>query len=161
MGRHEVLQRLRPQRIPQRRHAQPCGQNTELIARGDTIRLFKSHKDGYADGAQLRDFVYVKTVPRSCSGSWTILVPQASSTWEQGKLARLWTSCKAIGKALNKPVNIEFVDMPESIRPNYQYFHGSPHAQASCGGHDSRVSQPEEGVADYVRQYLVCADAYR
>jgi len=135
--------------------------NTELIARGDTIRLFKSHKDGYADGAQLRDFVYVK----DCTAVmlWLMDHPGASGIFNLGTgQARSFVDLmQAIGKALNKPVNIEFVDMPESIRPNYQYFTEARMHKLRAAGMTAAFHSLEEGVADYVTQYLQRSDTYR
>jgi len=135
--------------------------NTELIARGETIRLFKSHKEGYADGAQLRDFVYVK----DCCAvmMWLLDNRQASGVFNLGTgQARSFVDLmQAIGAALNKPVNIEFVDMPESIRPNYQYFTEARMDKLKQAGFSGDFHSLERGVADYVGQHLVKADAYR
>ena len=135
--------------------------NTELIARGETIRLFKSHKEGYADGAQLRDFVYVK----DCCAvmMWLLDHPQASGVFNLGTgQARSFVDLMhAIGAALNKPVHIEYVDMPESIRPNYQYFTEAKMGKLRAAGCDAAFHSLEQGVADYVGQYLTRADVYR
>jgi len=135
--------------------------NTELIARGETIRLFKSHKEGYADGAQLRDFVYVK----DCCAvmMWLLENRQASGVFNLGTgQARSFVDLmQAIGAALNKPVNIEFVDMPESIRPNYQYFTEANMSKLVGVGYRQPMHTLDEGVADYVGQHLNQLDKYR
>jgi ADP-L-glycero-D-manno-heptose 6-epimerase len=135
--------------------------NTELIARGETIRLFKSHKEGYADGAQLRDFVYVK----DCCAvmMWLLDHPQAKGVFNLGTgQARSFVDLmQAIGAALNKPVHIEYVDMPESIRPNYQYFTEAKMGKLRAAGCDATFHSLEQGVSDYVGQYLTRADVYR
>lgn len=135
--------------------------NTELIARGETIRLFKSHKDGYADGAQLRDFVYVKDCTTTML--WFMDNPGASGIYNLGTgQARSFVDLmQAIGKALNKPVNIEFVDMPESIRPNYQYFTEARMEKLRATGMAKAFHSLEDGVTDYVTQYLCRTDTYR
>jgi ADP-L-glycero-D-manno-heptose 6-epimerase len=135
--------------------------NTELIARGDTIRLFKSHKDGYADGAQLRDFVYVK----DCTGvmMWLMEHREVSGVFNLGTgQARSFVDLmQAIGQALGKPVNIEFVDMPESIRPNYQYFTEAKMGKLRTAGCNEAFHSLEQGVSDYVEQHLMRADTFR
>jgi ADP-L-glycero-D-manno-heptose 6-epimerase len=135
--------------------------NTELIARGEIIRLFKSHKDGYADGAQLRDFVYVK----DCTSvmMWLMEHREVSGVFNLGTgQARSFVDLmQAIGTALGKPVNIEFVDMPESIRPNYQYFTEAKMAKLKSAGYPHAGHSLEQGVADYVGRYLTQADVYR
>lgn len=135
--------------------------NTDLIARGETIRLFKSHKEGYADGAQLRDFVYVKDCVAVMM--WLLDNRQASGVFNLGTgQARSFVDLMhAIGAALNKPVHIEYVDMPESIRPNYQYFTEAKMGKLRAAGCVAPFHSLEQGVQDYVGQYLTKADIYR
>jgi len=68
---------------------------------------------------------------------------------------------QAIGQALGKPVNIEFVDMPESIRPNYQYFTEAKMSKLRGEDFDAAFHSLERGVKDYVEQYLISSDIYR
>jgi ADP-L-glycero-D-manno-heptose 6-epimerase len=134
--------------------------NTALIARGETIRLFKSHREGYIDGGQLRDFVYVKDCcavmmrmleNRQVSGLFNLGTGQARSFFDL---------MQAIGTALGKPVNIEYVDMPESIRPNYQYFTEAKMGKLGATGLGGVFQTLEEGVADYVCRYLTQPDPW-
>lgn len=127
------------------------------IARGERITLFKSHREGIADGDQRRDFVYVKDAADATlalldlrtTGIFNIGTGQARSFRELAE---------AVFKSLNKPIAIDYVDMPESIRANYQYF-----TQASLSNLRSRYDLPfsalEDSVHDYVTSYLV-ANAY-
>ena len=135
--------------------------NTELIRCGETIRLFKSHKAGFADGAQLRDFVYVK----DCTAvmTWLMDHPSVSGLFNLGTgQARSFVDLmQAIGTALGKPVNIEFVDMPESIRPNYQYFTEARMDKLKAAGCDLPFHSLERGVADYLDAHLTRLDIYR
>jgi len=135
--------------------------NTALVARGETIRLFKSYKAGFADGQQLRDFVYVKDC---CAVMlWLLDNRHASGLFNLGTgQARSFVDLiQAIGTALNQPVNIEFVDMPESIRPSYQYFTEANIAKLCAAGCSSPMNTLEGGVADYVNQHMALADPYR
>jgi ADP-L-glycero-D-manno-heptose 6-epimerase len=68
---------------------------------------------------------------------------------------------QAIGMAVNKPVNIDFVEMPESIRPNYQYFTQANMAKLRAAGYLRPMTSLEDGVRDYVTQYLQLSDPYR
>lgn len=135
--------------------------NTAVIARGEPVRLFKSYKDGYPNGGQRRDFVYVK----DCTAvmGWLLDNPHASGLFNLGTgQARSFADLmQAIGKALNQPVHIEFVDMPESIRPNYQYFTEARMEKLRRAGFGQAFHSMEEGVADYVRQHLQTTDPYR
>lgn len=135
--------------------------NTELIARGETIRLFKSHQEGYADGAQLRDFVYVK----DCTAVmlWLMDHPKVSGLFNlgTGKARSFVDLMNAIGAALDKPVKIEFVDMPESIRPNYQYFTEARMDKLVRSGYCLPFYELDGGVRDYVTMYLLKQDQSR
>jgi ADP-L-glycero-D-manno-heptose 6-epimerase len=62
---------------------------------------------------------------------------------------------------LHKPVSIDFIDMPESIRANYQYFTQAQMNKLKHAGYPDAFYSLEEGVADYVRQYLMRRDVYR
>jgi ADP-L-glycero-D-manno-heptose 6-epimerase len=135
--------------------------NTESIARGETVGLFKSHKEGYADGAQLRDFVYVK----DCTAVmlWLMDNPEVSGLFNlgTGKARSFVDLMQTIGLALEKPVNIEFVDMPESIRLNYQYFTQARMTKIKDAKCFDAYYSLENGVFDYVNQHLIQADRYR
>ena len=127
------------------------------IARGERITLFKSHREGIADGDQRRDFVYVKDaadatlalLDRRATGIFNIGTGQARSFRELAE---------AVFHSLNRPVAIDYVDMPDSIRDTYQYF-----TQASLTNlrdhYDTPFSSLEDSVDDYVTSYLV-KDAY-
>jgi ADP-L-glycero-D-manno-heptose 6-epimerase len=135
--------------------------NTALVDQGAPIKLFKSYKDGFADGQQLRDFVYV----RDCVNvmMWLMAHREVSGVFNLGTgQARSFVDLvQAIGQALNKPAHIEFVEMPESIRPNYQYFTQANMAKLKAAGYDKAFFSLEDGVRDYVSQHLVQADPYR
>lgn len=135
--------------------------NTALIARGETIKLFKSHKEGYVDGGQLRDFVYVK----DCCAvmMWLLENPAISGIFNlgTGKARSFVDLMHAIGAALGKPVSIEYVDMPESIRPNYQYFTEANMQKLKGAGYCADFYSIESGASDYVKGYLTQNDIYR
>ncbi|MEY4766834.1 MAG: ADP-L-glycero-D-manno-heptose-6-epimerase, partial [Pseudomonadota bacterium] len=134
--------------------------NTALVQQGATIKLFKSYKDGFADGQQLRDFVYVKDCVNVML--WLLDNRHVSGVFNLGTgQARSFVDLiQAIGAALNKPVNIEFVEMPESIRPNYQYFTEASMAKLRAAGYTAAMHSLEDGVADYVKQHLTQPDPY-
>lgn len=135
--------------------------NTAAVAAGQTIQLFKSHREDFADGQQLRDFVYVKDCTRVMQ--WLVGKPKISGIFNLGTgRARSFVDLiNAVGTALNKPVNIEFIDMPEAIRTNYQYFTQADMQKLRGCGYAESFYSLEDGVADYVRQYLRQPDIYR
>jgi ADP-L-glycero-D-manno-heptose 6-epimerase len=135
--------------------------NTSLMASGHRIKLFKSYREDYADGQQLRDFVYVKDCTRVML--WLSSQPEVSGIFNlgTGNSRSFIDLAHAIGAALNEAVSMEFIDMPESIRANYQYFTQAEMNKLVKAGYSHPFHTLEAGVADYVRQYLVRADIYR
>jgi ADP-L-glycero-D-manno-heptose 6-epimerase len=135
--------------------------NAAIVSQGGTIKLFKSHRPDFEDGQQLRDFVYVK----DCTSVmlWLAGQPQVNGIFNLGTgVARSFVDLvRAIGRALDKPVNLEFFDMPESIRVNYQYFTRAEMNKLVAAGYRMEMHTLEDGVADYVRRYLIQPDIYR
>ena len=135
--------------------------NTPPIAQGQVIKLFKSHRSDFRDGQQLRDFVYVKDCTRVML--WLATQPKISGLFNLGTgQARSFVDLvNAIGTALAQPVDVEFVDMPESIRANYQYFTQADMGKLASVGYTEPFFSLEAGVTDYVQKYLVRPDIYR
>ncbi len=135
--------------------------NAAVVAAGEPVTLFKSHRPDYADGAQLRDFVYVK----DCSSviMWLLAHPHASGLFNlgTGQPRSFVDLIEGIAKAVGKPADIRFVDMPEAIRPNYQYFTQARMDKLRSAGYSKPFHSLEDGVADYVRNYLLTPDPYR
>ncbi len=135
--------------------------NTPRVRDKNEIGLFKSYREGHADGEQLRDFIYVKDC---CAAMfWLSEAANANGIFNlgTGKARSFRDLALAIGKALDIQPDIKFIDMPESIRPNYQYFTEARMEKLRAFGFDLKFHSLEEGVADYVRSYLVKPDPYR
>ncbi len=125
----------------------------QIQAKGK-VRLFKSHNADYKDGEQLRDFVYVKDITR-----WMAELlerPEISGIFNMGfGKARTWKDLVgAAFEALDKPIEIEWIDIPENIRSQYQYF-----TEADMKTWKSlNLSEPkwnlEEAMKDYIRILL-------
>ncbi|GAB6060359.1 ADP-glyceromanno-heptose 6-epimerase [Desulfonatronum parangueonense] len=124
------------------------------------LRLFKSHRADYADGAQQRDFIYVK----DCLDVvwWLLENREVNGIFNLGRgEARSWNDlATAVFSAMEQPLNIEYIDMPESIREKYQYY-----TEASMGrlydlGCPVIFGTLEAGVADYIHSYLMTEDPY-
>ncbi|MCC7378613.1 MAG: ADP-glyceromanno-heptose 6-epimerase [Chitinophagaceae bacterium] len=118
------------------------------------VKLFKSHKDGYNDGEQLRDFVYVKDVVAVCA--WLMENQPASAIYNlgTGKARSFNTLVKSTFAGLDMEPNIEFIDMPEDIRDKYQYFTEACMDKLKNAGYLKEFYSLEHGVDDYVRNYL-------
>jgi ADP-L-glycero-D-manno-heptose 6-epimerase len=118
------------------------------------MKLFRSHRPDFDDGMQLRDFVYVKDVVevmvhfmknRKTSGLYNL---------GTGKARAFLHLAKAVFAALGKEPDIRFIDTPEDIRDKYQYFTQANMRKVADYGYTSPFHSLEEGVTDYVKNYL-------
>ncbi len=118
------------------------------------VKLFKSHKEGFEDGEQLRDFVYVKDVIAVCF--WMMQNQPASALYNLGTgTARSFNDLvKATFTGLDLPPVIEYINMPEDIKDKYQYFTEAKMQKIKNAGYNNKFYSLEEGVDDYVRYYL-------
>ncbi|MGL4308565.1 MAG: ADP-glyceromanno-heptose 6-epimerase [Cetobacterium sp.] len=123
------------------------------------VKLFKSHKEGYADGEQLRDFVYIKDVldvlyflmfNEALSGVYNLGTGKARSFRD---LALETIRCAANDHTIKAESVIEFVPMPEDLRGKYQYFTQASMEKLRKAGYTKEFYTLEEGVKDYV-EYL-------
>ena len=128
---------------------------------GQPVRLFKSHKQGIADGDQRRDFIYVDDAVAvlrwflnnaSVNGIFNVGTGQAESFRDM---------IVAMFKAMGRAPNIEYVDMPESIRGQYQYFTQASVENLRRAGYNAGFTPLETAVARYVTGYLDRDDRYR
>jgi ADP-L-glycero-D-manno-heptose 6-epimerase len=125
------------------------------VRESGAIRLFKSYRSDYRDGEQKRDFLYVKdAVAMTLHLAAT---PKANGLFNIGSgQARTWNAlANAVFAALNRKPNIQFIEMPEAIRDNYQYFTQANLARLRATGYNAPVTSLEDAVGDYVRNYLV------
>jgi ADP-L-glycero-D-manno-heptose 6-epimerase len=129
--------------------------------KGQTVRLFKSHREGYADGGQLRDFVYVRDVVSVTQ--WLLANPQVNGVFNLGSgQARSFADLAAATfRAAGQEPSIAYYDMPESIRDKYQYFTQAEMGRLKEQGYQQPFTGVEDGVGDYVRTYLSQPDPYR
>src|SRR5205085_2454011 len=96
--------------------------NYRKVASGETIRLFKSHRPDYRDGEQRRDFVYAKDCVAAMLWLWRQGRDSGIYNIGSGEARSFLDLMNALGAACGRAPNIEFVDIPPEIRPNYQYF---------------------------------------
>jgi ADP-L-glycero-D-manno-heptose 6-epimerase len=131
-----------------------CKAYDQIQATGG-IRLFKSYRPEYSDGGQMRDFVYVKDA--------VDMTLHLAEEEDSGGLfnvgsgtARTWVDlANALFSALGKPPQIEFIEMPENIRHQYQYFTCADISKVRGTGYDKPVTTLEDAVRDYAVNYLV------
>jgi len=124
------------------------------VAAGRAVRLFKSYREGVADGGQLRDFVYVRDVVDVIE--WLASRPEVNGVFNlgSGRARSFKELAEAVFRAAGKPPQIEYVPMPEAIRDRYQYFTEATLGRLRGAGYDGQFTSLEDGVADYVRGYL-------
>jgi len=118
------------------------------------MKLFRSHNPAYKDGEQVRDFVYVKDVTSICY--WLLHHRKDSGIYNLGSgKARTFLNLTAnVFKAMDKKEDIEFIDTPADIRDTYQYFTEATMNKLRGIGYSTPFYSLEEGVEDYVRNYL-------
>ena len=124
------------------------------IRAGRPVQLFKSHRDGIADGDQRRDFIYVDDVVRVMM--WLLSTPSVCGLFNVGtgtarSFKDLMLSAYA---ALGTAPNIQYVDMPEQIRGSYQYFTQSDVDRLQHAGYNGGFTALEDAVDAYVQGFL-------
>ena len=131
------------------------------IKAGRVVQLFKSHRDGIADGDQRRDFIYVDDVVRVMM--WLMATPAVSGIFNVGTgTARSFKDLiLSAYAALGTSANIQYVDMPEQIRGSYQYFTQSEVDRLQRAGYNGGFTALEDAVAAYVGGFLDSADRFR
>jgi len=135
-----------------------CKLYPQVVA-GATAKLFKSHNPNYEDGGQLRDFVYVKDCVsvmlwlyenKNVNGLFNVGTGEARSFKDLAE---------ATFSAAGKEPKINYIDMPESLQPKYQYFTQADMTKLRGAGYDKKFTSLEDGVKDFVG-YMSKEDKY-
>lgn len=134
------------------------------INKEGSVKLFRSHRPDFKDGQQLRDFIYVKDLLKVCF--W--LFEQSGRGGEISGIYNLGTGTarsfndlvKATFAGMDRSPVINYIDMPEDIREKYQYFTEADMTKLKKAGYTEPFYSLEEGVGDYVRNYLTTANYY-
>lgn len=124
------------------------------------MKLFKSHLSNYKDGGQLRDFVYVKDVVDA-----TLFLfdhPDLNGIFNigTGNARSFKDLATAVFTAMGIKPDIAYIDMPESIRNQYQYFTQAEMSKLRNAGYKEKAYSLEDAVSDYVKNYLMKKDPY-
>ncbi len=128
---------------------------------GEAVKLFKSYKDGFADGEQLRDFIWVDDVVSVMLWLGARSEPGGILNVGTGTARSFADLARAAVLACDDTPRIEFIEMPESIRPAYQYYTCADMRRLRALGYNHGFTSLEDGVTRYVRDYLRAADKYR
>jgi ADP-L-glycero-D-manno-heptose 6-epimerase len=128
---------------------------------GRPVRLFKSHRPGIGDGEQKRDFIYVDDAVAVTR--WFLNRPSVSGIFNVGTgSARSFRELiTAMFDALGRPPHIDYVEMPEAIRDQYQYFTQASVENLRRAGYNAEFTALEDAVKQYVNRFLNTPDRYR
>jgi ADP-L-glycero-D-manno-heptose 6-epimerase len=136
-------------------------QKYALATCGAPLTLFRSYRPDVPDGGQKRDFIYVG----DCAAVvlWLLDQPQVSGLFNLGTgQARSFEDlARALLAAVGQAPNIQYIEMPEAIRPNYQYFTQASMERLRRAGYSRPFTSLVDGVKQYVTQYLSRPDRYR
>lgn len=131
------------------------------VRAGQAVQLFKSYRDDVPDGGQKRDFVYVRDAADVTR--WLLDNPQVNGIFNLGSgQARTFEDMtRNVFEAAGKAPQIEYTPMPPAIRDKYQYFTEARMERLRIAGYPAKMTPLEEGIGDYVRNYLSQPDSYR
>ena len=131
------------------------------VAAGETVSLFRSHHPDYADGGQLRDFVFVEDVVDIID--WLLCAPEISGIFNvgSGQARSFLDLANATFAAAGRDPSVTYIDMPEVIRDRYQYFTEARMDRVRALGFGGQSTPLEEGVRRYVQSFLSQPDPYR
>jgi len=120
-----------------------------------SVKLFRSHNPKFKDGEQLRDFVYVKDVVEVCHFLLHHRKDSGIYNLGSGKASTFLDLVKNTFAGVDKTPQIDFMDTPIDIRDKYQYFTEANMTKLKSIGYSKPFHTLEEGVKDYVKNYLV------
>ena len=118
------------------------------------VRLFRSHKEGYRDGEQKRDFIFVDDIAEFIWFAYKRQPKAGLLNMGTGEARTFLDLVNAVFKAMGREPQIEFIDTPEDIRDSYQYFTEAETAKLKATEYNRPFHSLEEGIEKYVKQYL-------
>lgn len=131
------------------------------VEAGAAARLFKSHHSDYQDGGQLRDFVWVGDCVDVML--WLYDHPDVNGIFNvgTGKARSFKDLAEATFAAAGKPSKITYSDMPVTLRDKYQYYTQADMTKLRAAGYNKPFTELEDGISQYVKNYLSKTDPYR
>ena len=130
-----------------------CKIYDQIVATG-SARLFRSERADYEDGGQLRDFIWVGDCVEIML--WLLHSPRVSGLFNvgTGKPRSFVDVARATFAAMGREPEIEFIDMPLSLRGKYQYYTRAEMQRLRAAGYQQPFTALEDGIARYVRDHL-------
>lgn len=118
------------------------------------MELFRSHREGIEDGHQSRDFILVDDVVDVLFFALEKPIRRGVYNLGTGKARPFYDLARAVFRTLEVPENIIFIDTPEAIRDQYQYFTEASMEKLRGQGYDKPFTSLEDGVRQYVQALL-------
>ena len=128
---------------------------TRQIEKNGSLKLFRSHRPDYADGMQMRDFIYVKDLCAVALWLWQNQPQSGLYNLGTGKARSFLDLGKATFAALGRPTSISFIDTPQDIRDSYQYYTQAEMGKLRQQGYTAPFHSLEDGIKEYVQEYLM------
>lgn len=132
----------------------------QQIQQTDNMKLFRSHRPDFKDGEQSRDFIYIKDLLSIIDFLMNNSLASGLYNVGTGTARTFYDLAKHTFIAMEKTPAISFIDTPEDIRGNYQYFTEANMSKLRSAGYDKPFYTLEEGIQDYVQNYLMKAAYY-
>ena len=132
----------------------------EQIKATGKMKLFKSHHADYKDGWQLRDFIYIKDAVEMTLYIYEKHETNGIFNVGTGEARSFFDLTVTVFRATGREPQIEYIDMPETIRDKYQYFTRARMEKLHKAGWKGSLHSLEEAVTDYVQNYLMADDLY-
>ncbi|MFP4167641.1 MAG: ADP-glyceromanno-heptose 6-epimerase [Desulfonatronovibrionaceae bacterium] len=132
----------------------------QQIKESGKLGLFCSYRREYPHGGQMRDFVYIKDCTRVMA--WLLEHHEVCGIYNLGTgRPRTWNDlARAVFLAMGREPEIEYIDMPETLRPKYQYYTRAEMNKLEDTGCPLKFTTLEDGVRDYVCNYLQTENPY-
>ena len=130
------------------------------VRAGAAAKLFKSYHPDYVDGGQLRDFLYVKDCVSVML--WLYDNPETSGLFNvgTGEARSFKALAEATFAAAGDEPRIQYMEMPDSLKPKYQYYTQAEMGKLRAAGYDKEFTSLEDGVKDFVQNYMMQEDPY-
>ena len=125
------------------------------LTKNDALKLFRSHNRKYSDGAQLRDFIHVNDIVSICLFLFKNEGVSGLYNCGTGEAKTFNELAKYIFEAMEKPINIEYIDIPRDIRENYQYYTEATMRKLREAGYSKEFISLESGIKDYIINFLM------
>jgi ADP-L-glycero-D-manno-heptose 6-epimerase len=133
----------------------------KIAQTGNAVALFKSHNPNFVDGEQARDFIYVEDAVRVVE--WLLSTPAVSGIFNvgTGRAETFKTLVECLFEALDHSAKVNYIEIPEQMRSQYQYFTQADQRNLRAAGYSAAFMTPRQAITRYVQEYLSKDDRYR